>query len=108
MVIGQSESHRAIALASNFSKVFEWCLLLQFPHYFCTSDLQFGFKSGMSTSLCIGTMKNVVARYIHRKTPVLACFLDASKAFDLVNHDLLFQLLLDRGMPVCVIRLLRN
>ena len=72
--IAQSESYRAIALASNFSKLFEWCLLLQFPHYFCTSDLQFGFKNSMSTSLCTGTIKNVVARYIHRKTPVFACF----------------------------------
>ena len=66
------------------------------------------FKSGMSTSLCTGTIKNVTARYLHRKTPVFACFLDASKAFDLVNHDLLFNLLLDRGLPTCVVRHLRN
>ena len=59
-------------------------------------------------SLCTGTIKNVTARYIHRNTPVFACFLDVSKAFDLVNHNLLFQLLLDRGLPVCVVRLLRN
>ena len=65
-------------------------------------------KRYVHISLYWYTIKNVVARYIHRKTPVLACFLDASKAFDLVNHDLLFQLLLDRGMPVCVVRLLRN
>ena len=58
--------------------------------------------------LCTGAIKNVVARYIHRNTPVFACFLDASKVFDLVNHDLLFQLLLDRGLPVCVVCLLRN
>ena len=106
--IAQLESYRAIELDSNFSELFEWCLLLQFPHYFCTSDLQFCFKSSISTSLCTGTIKNVVARYIRRKTPIFACFLDASKAFDLVNHDLLFQLLLDIGMSVCVVRLVRD
>ena len=63
--IAQSESYKAIALASNISKLFEWCLFLQFPHYFCTSDLQFGFKSGLSTSLCTGAIKNVAAGYIH-------------------------------------------
>ena len=61
--IAQSESCRAIAFASNFSKLFEWCLLL---HYFCTSDLQFGFKSGMSTSLCTGTML-LLDTYIERR-----------------------------------------
>ena len=49
-----------------------------------------------------------MARCMHRNTPVFACFLDASKAFDLVNHNFLFQLLLDRGLPVCVVRLLRD
>ena len=51
--------------------------------------MQFGFKRGMSTSLCTGTIKNVISRHIHRDTPVFACFLDASKAFDPVKHDIL-------------------
>ena len=108
--ISHSESYRAIALASNISKVFEWCMLLQYPQCLQTSrvGLQFGFKSGMSTSLCTGTIKAVTSRYIHKNTPVYSCFLDASKAFDLVNHDLLFQSLLDKGMPACVVRFLRN
>ena len=29
--------------------------------------------------------------YVSRDTPVFAVFLDASKAFDQVDHDLLFQ-----------------
>ena len=34
------------------------------------------------------------------------CFLDASKAFDRVQHDLFFSKLVDRGMPHIIIRLL--
>ena len=33
-----------------------------------------------------------------------ACFLDASKAFDRVNHTILFQLMMDRKLPTAVIR----
>ena len=34
------------------------------------------------------------------------CFLDASKAFDLVDHKLLFTYLFDRGLPLAIIRFL--
>jgi len=37
---------------------------------------------------------------------VYAAFLDASKAFDKVNHGKLFRKLLSNGTPVCIVRLL--
>ncbi len=49
-----SANYRGIALASSLSKVLEWSILLTWNHYFCTSELQFGFKSGFSTTLCSG------------------------------------------------------
>ena len=45
----------------------------------------------------------VPSRMSQLDTYISACFLDASKTFDIVNHDLL---LLYRGLPVCVVRLL--
>ena len=45
-----------------------------------------GFKPGHSTTLCTATVMNVVSRYLNNGSPVLGCFLDVSKAFDLVDH----------------------
>ena len=37
---------------------------------------------------------------------MLGCFLDASKAFDLVDHGILFKILLERGLPLSIVRFL--
>ena len=38
--------------------------------------------------------------------PIYACFLDASEAFDDVNHGVLFETLCDRGFPNSLTRFL--
>ena len=48
-------------------------------------------------------MKMVVSRYINNSSKVFGCFLDVSKAFDRVDHDLLFQKLEKRGQPPAVL-----
>jgi len=100
-----SANYRGIALASSLSKVLEWSILLKWNSYFTTSDLQFGFKPGFTT-LCTGVLKAVVNHYINRGSKVFACLIDASKAFDTVDHAVLFQKLLDRGLPKVLVRLL--
>ena len=57
---------------------------------------------------CTGVVKNVVSHYIHNGSSVYGCFLDASKAFDLVDHNLLFKKLFDCGLPPVVVRLLSS
>ena len=39
-------------------------------------------------------------------SPVYTCFLDASKAFDKINHFKLFRKLLDRKTPIVIVRIL--
>ena len=86
-----SDNYRPIALAPTLSKILESCILLEFEHYsVITSDLQLGFKSGLSTDMCTGLIKNAVSRHLFNNTKVYGCFLDASKAFDRVDHTLLF------------------
>ena len=72
-----SANYRGIALTSSLSKVLEWSILLAWEHYFTTSDLQFGFNSGYSTTLRTGVMKAVISHYLNSGSRVSACFIDA-------------------------------
>ena len=74
----------SIALASVISKVFEIALLVKLERYLYSSDYQFGFKPKHSTDLCIYTLTEVIEFY--KSSSVYVCFMDASKAFDRVNH----------------------
>ncbi len=89
-------------MASCLSKLLEWSILLTWSKHFATSDLQFGFKGGYSTSLCTAVLKSIAKRYTKGCSRVYACLIDASKAFDTVNHHLLFEKLLERELPVTV------
>ena len=95
-------------ITSIFSKVFELVILKRHSHLFDTTDNQFGFKRAHGTELSIFVLKQVIEFYSTNGSPLYICFLDLSKAFDKVNHVLLFQKLLKRQVPVLVVRLLQQ
>ncbi len=99
-----SSNYRGISLASSLSKVIEWSILLTWNCYFSTCELQFGLKPAFSTTLCSGVLKALVNHYLNRGSKVYACLSDASKAFDTVNHGVLFKKLLERDMPKPLVR----
>ena len=71
-----------------------------------THDQQFGFKSKHSTDMCIFTVKSLIKYYTEQNTAVYTCFLDASKAFDRVNHWTLFYKLINCKAPLLIVRIL--
>ena len=65
-----------------------------------------GCASKHGTDMCIFLLKQTVSYYVSKDTPVLSAFLDATKAFDRTNHNLLFAKLIKRNVPMCIVRLL--
>ena len=61
--ISSSNNYRPIALATIISKLFEYCLLMKYKEYLCTSANQFGFKNAHGTELSIFTLYN----HVHTK-----------------------------------------
>ena len=53
-------NYHGIALTSCFSKVIESCILEMYGKCLLTSELQFGFKPGLFTTMCTGVLKAVV------------------------------------------------
>lgn len=71
-------------------------------------DGQFGFRTGLSTESAILCHKQTVQYYTARKTPVYACFLDLSRAFDLVSYDLLWtKMYQDTSVPPEIISIFK-
>ena len=98
---------RPIAVATTISKLFEHFILFHIKPFLSTSDHQFWFKRGTGTDMCIFLLSQIISSYLQQDSPIFSVFLDASKAFDRVSHELLFKKLLLPDVPPRFIQLLR-
>ena len=102
--LNNSSNYRGIALNSPVGKMFELVVLEDHRDVLSSSHLQFGYKKGLSTSSCTFVADEVIQYYLSRNTDVHVMLLDASKAFDCVNHLTLFRTLLEKGLCPLVVR----
>ena len=57
--------------------------------------------------MCIFMVKETISYYVNNGSTVHVLLLDVSNAFDRVNNDMLFQILIDKGRRPLVVKLLR-
>ena len=102
----KSDNYRALTLGSIIGKLYDATIIQHQTAVFVTSDLQLGFKNGLSTTMCSFMVNETISYYVNNGSTVHVLLLDASKAFDRVNYCVLFEKMIDKGMCPLVVRLL--
>ena len=71
-------------------------------------DVQAGFRKGRGTRDKIASICWIIERAREFPKNIYFCFVDYAKAFDCVDHDKLWKILKEMGIPDHLICLLRN
>ena len=103
-----SDNYRALTIGTGLGKLLDIVILNRQKDVLDTSELQFGYKEKLSTSMCSFMVLETIEYYKSKGSNVHVLLLDASKAFDRVDYIKLFEKLVKKGMCPLTIRLLLN
>ena len=106
--VTDTSNYRGITLSPLISKLFEHCILDKYNSYIISSDLQFGLKKNLGCNRAVFALLQCVDYFVTRDSSMYMAALDATKAFDRINHIKLFHRLYDIGISAHVIRLIVN
>lgn len=84
------DNTRPLTLSESIATIIEKYLLHKLENVFIEEPTQFGFRKNSSTSHAVFTLKETLISNKAKNKPVIACFIDFSKAFDKVNRHKLF------------------
>ena len=71
-------------------------------------DVQAGFRKGRGTRDQIANIHWIIEKARKFQKNIYLCFIDYAKAFDCVDHNQLWKILKEMGIPAHLICLLRN
>ena len=99
-----------IALISHASKVMTKILQARLQQYVNRklSDVQPGFRKGRGTRDQIANICWIIVKTREFQKNIYFCFTDYAKAFDCVDHNQLWKILKEMGIPDHLTGLLRN
>jgi len=95
-------NYRPISLLPLFSKVLEKLIYCRIANFINKHELlykyQFGFRNKHNTNMALITITDKIMNYFQNGDYVVGLFLDFSKAFDTVNHNILLSKLNKYGI----------
>ena len=95
-------NYRPISILPTFSKTFEKLMYNQLNTYIekqkILYEYQFGFRKNHSTNLALIVLIDKILKKLDNGNFVLGLFLDLSKAFDTVNHEILINKMCKYGI----------
>ena len=99
-----------MALISHTSKVMLKILQARFHQYVNCElpDVQAGFRKGRGTRDQIANIHWIIVKARVFQENIYFCFIDYAKAFDCVDHNQLWKILKEMGIPAYLTCLLRN
>ena len=106
----ECSNYHTIALISHASKVMLKILQTRLQQYmkYELADVQAGFRKGRWTRNQIANIRWIIKIAREFQKNIYFCFIDYPKAFDCVDHNKLWKILKEMGIPDHLTYLLRN
>ena len=106
----ECSNYCTIALTSHASKVMLKILQARLQQYVNQElpDVQAGPRKGRRTRGQIANIRWIFKKAREFQKNIYFCFIDYAKAFDCVDHNQLWKILKEMGIPDCLTCLLRN
>ena len=97
----ECSNYYTIALISQASKVMLKNLQARLQQYVNRKhpDVQAGFRKGRATRDQIANIHWIIKKAREFQKNIYFCFIDCAKAFDCVDHDKLWKILKEMGIP---------
>ena len=105
-------NYRGITLINITAKLFSM-LLRNRINKWCENnkklnDSQFGFRDNHSTTDCIFILHLIIQKVLASRNKLFCAFIDYEKAFDTVNHDILWVKLVQSGLSCKIMNMIKS